>query len=137
MKRYVFGSLHWHTGTLIATPPSLRRNTAEFLRHLDDLRTPFRGYRRIHVICDNPSFHSSKADREYLQRWGDRIVLHFLPCYAPETNSIERVCWHMHETVTRSHQCSTIEELVQQVYDWFAVKKQFGIKTAVHYPMAA
>lgn len=136
VKRYVFGSLHWRTGTLITTSPSLRRNTTEFLRHLDDLRHRLRSYRRIHVICDNASFHSSRAVREYLAKWGDRIAIHFLPCYAPETNPIERVWWHMHETVTRNHQCATIDDLVDQVYDWFATQRQFEIKTTVPYPLA-
>jgi len=71
-----------------------QRDADLFLRHLDDLRRRFRRYRRIHVICDNAIFH--RPDRcqkvqEYLARWGHRIVLHFLPTYAPETNPIERV----------------------------------------------
>ena len=48
-----------------------------------------------------------------------RLVLHFLPKYAPETNPIERVWWHLRETITRNHKCQTLPELVQQAFDWF------------------
>src|SRR5262249_59604170 len=47
-----------------------------------------RGYRVIHVICDNARLHDCQAVRDYLAEHGDRIVLHYLPKYAPETNPI-------------------------------------------------
>lgn len=119
-KCHVAGSLVWNTGTLLVSAPQPRRNTAQFLAHLDDLRSRLRGYTKIHVICDNAAFHKSKAVQQYLKKWGHRIVLHFLPAYAPETNPIERVWWHVHETITRNHRCQTLEELLVQTYEWFA-----------------
>jgi transposase len=118
-KRHVAGSLHWRTGTLLVSRPGTRRNTVLFLEHLDDLRRSLRAYSTIHVICDNASFHQSRAVKDYLERWQDRIELHFLPKYAPETNPIERVWWHFHENITRNHRCQSLEELLQQAYDWF------------------
>jgi transposase len=118
-KCHLAGSLVWNTGTLLVSPPQGRRNTALFLAHLDDLRRRLRGWKRIHVICDNAAFHHSRPVRMYLEQWGHRIVLHFLPKYAPETNPIERVWWHLHETITRNHRCRTLEELVEQSYEWF------------------
>jgi hypothetical protein len=50
VKKYVFGSLHWRTGTLIASSASQRRNSTEFIRHLDDLRCRLNSWRHIHVI---------------------------------------------------------------------------------------
>lgn len=47
----------------------------------------------------------------------DRAAL--LPRYAPETNPIERVWWHLHETITRNHRCTTLNELVRQAFEWF------------------
>ena len=52
-------------------------------------RRHFRRYRVIHVICDNGRFHkvgTCKRVKEYLERWGHRVQLHYLPTYAPETN---------------------------------------------------
>jgi hypothetical protein len=53
-----------------------------------------------------------------MARHPGRIVLHYLPKYAPETNPIERIWWHLHETITRNHRCRTIDELLAEVYEW-------------------
>lgn len=132
VKRHLAGSLVWRTSTLIVSPPGKRRNTALFLDHLDDLRRRLRTYRKIHVVCDNAAFHKSRAVQKYLDKWEHRIELHYLPTYAPETNPIERVWWHLHETITRNHQCATIEELLAEVYDWFAAEQFFPIETALY-----
>src|SRR3712207_7345632 len=42
----------------------------------------------------------------------------FRSLYAPETNPIERVWWHLHDEVTRNHQCRTMEELLDLVFRW-------------------
>lgn len=118
-KCHVAGSLAWGTGTLFVSPPEARRNADLFVAHLDDLRRRLRSCKRIHVICDNARFHNCRKVWDYLRRWGHRIVLHYLPKYAPETNPIERVWWHLHETITRNHRCQTLEELVQHAFDWF------------------
>jgi transposase len=60
------------------------------------------------------------AGWRYLDRWSHRIQLHFLPKYAPETNPIERVWWHFHETITRNHRCRDLAELLEQARQWFA-----------------
>lgn len=83
-KRYLAGPLNWRTGQLMVSAPGQKRNADLFLAHLDDLRRRLRRYRRIHVICDNASFHRPDRCRQvaaYLARWGHRIVLHFLPTY--------------------------------------------------------
>ena len=111
VKRYLAGSLHWRTGKLLVSSPGTQRNADLFVRHLDDLRRRLRCYRRIHVICDNAKFHDCAKVRQFLAQRGHRIVIHFLPTYAPETNPIERVWWHLHEEITRNHRCKTIDEL--------------------------
>jgi putative transposase len=78
-KRHVAGSVHWRTGGLFVSPPERRRDGQLFIAHLNDLRRRLRAYRRIHVICDNASFHRSRAVWSYLSGCGDRIQLHFLP----------------------------------------------------------
>lgn len=119
-KRHVSGALHWRTGKLFVSAPTKRRNSQQFVEHLDDLRRNLRSYSKLHVICDNAIFHRSRAVQKYLAEWGHRICLHFLPKYAPETNPIERVWWHLHETITRNHRCTSLEELLDQAYNWFA-----------------
>ena len=49
----------------------------------------------------------------------DRITLHFLPKYAPESDPLERVWWHFYDTITRNHRCRSLQELLDLSYDWF------------------
>lgn len=136
-KRHLAGSLVWRTGTLIVSPAGRRRNAELFVAHLDHLRRRLRGARRIHVICDNASFHGGRLVREYLARWGHRIVLHHLPKYAPETNPIERVWWQLHETLTRNHRCSSIDELLAEVFAWINADRCFYNQELADYATAA
>jgi putative transposase len=129
-KRYLAGSIHWRTGRVILTEgqPREGRSAALFCRHLDDLRRAFRHYTVIHVICDNAGTHkphTSKAVRAYLEAWGHRVVLHYLPTYAPECNPIERVWWRLHEAVTRNHRCRSMAELLDLTFDWFETRTHF------------
>jgi transposase len=135
VKRYLAGSLHWRTGELILSPPGTRRNADLFLAHLDELRRRFRRYRVIHVICDNARFHDParcRKVREYLRRCGHRVRLHFLPTYAPETNPIERVWWHLHEEVTRNHRCRDIDDLLDLVFRWLTLGSHFAVETSLY-----
>jgi putative transposase len=136
-KRYLAGSMNWRTGTLWVTEGK-RRDGELFVRHLEDLRHRLRRYRVIHVICDNARFHQAarcKRLQEYLGRWGHRIHLHYLPLYAPETNPIERVWWHLHDEITRNHQCHTMEGLLDLVFRWLEDGNPFAIEGSV-YPKA-
>jgi putative transposase len=133
-KRYLAGSMNWRTGALWVTQGA-KRDGELFVRHLEDLRRRLRRYRVIHVICDNARFHQAakcKRLREYLGRWGHRIKLHYLPLYAPETNPIERVWWHLHDEVTRNHQCRTLEELLDLVFRWLEEGNPFNIEGSVY-----
>ena len=67
------------------------------------------------------------------QRESDRIVLHYVPLYAPETNPIERVWWHLRDEVTRNHQCQTIEELLGLVFRWLEAGSPFEVEGSVYY----
>jgi transposase len=129
-KRYLAGSLNWRTGDLIVTEgdKGQGRNSALFIRHLEDVRTRLRRYRKIHMICDNANFHDSRAVRQYLAAHGDRIVIHFLPKYAPDLNPIERIWWHLHEEITRNHRCRTMDELLDMVFDWLEHRRPFEVE---------
>ena len=98
-KRHLAGSIHWRTGQVFVTEaaPKQGRNSALFIKHLDDLRRRLRRYKKIHVICDNAGFHTSHEVIEYLWEHEGRIEVHLLPNYSPDYNPIERVWWHLHE----------------------------------------
>jgi transposase len=138
-KRYLAGSLNWRTGELILTEgkSGQGRNTALFLAHLDDLRRRLRRYRVIHVICDNAKPHQAKRVREYLAAHEGRVVVHYLPTYAPQTNPIERVWWHLHEEITRNHRAKNMEQLLDLVFEWLARGSRFAIETSIYDQPAA
>src|SRR3954471_8825289 len=136
-KRYLAGSIHWRTGRVILTEgkPKEGRSAALFLRHLDDLRRAFRHYKVVHVVCDNAGTHTaegSKLVRAYLNEWGHRVKVHYLPKYSPDTNPIERVWWRLHEAVTRNHRCHTMQELLDLTFDWFESRTHFRVQSSVY-----
>jgi transposase len=137
VKRHLAGSLAWRSGRLFVSAPASRRNTDLFVNHLDDLRRRLRGFRKIHVICDNAAFHTCRRVREYIERWSHRLQIHFLPKYSPQTNPIERVWWHLHETITRNHRCPTIDALLEDAIGWLDQTRQFEIETSLYQTQAA
>jgi putative transposase len=132
-KRYLAGSLHWRTGLLITTQGP-KRDGALFVAHLEELCRRLRHYKVIHVICDNAKFHECWAVAEFLHRANGRVVLHFLPKYAPELNPVERVWWALHEEITRNHSCKTVEELVDLALGWLADRKRFRVQASAYLP---
>jgi transposase len=141
-RRVLAGSIHWRTGRVILTPgrPREGRTAGLFVRHLDDLRRAFRHYRVVHVICDNARGHkpeSARLVKEYLARWGGRVVLHYLPAYAPECNPVERVWWRLHEAVTRNHRCPSMERLLDLTFEWFAERPTFRLDRSIYQASAA
>jgi len=136
-KRVLAGSLHWRTGRLIETWGADKegRTAGLFLRHLDDLRRAFRQYKVIHVICDNAVNHrpdKSRAVRAYLDEWGDRVRVHFLPRYAPDTNPVEEVWWRLHEAVTRNHRCRSMQELIDLTMAWLDERRFFRVRRDIY-----
>ena len=141
-KRYVAGSLNWRTGEVILTEglPREGRSSALFVRHLEDLRCRLRRYRKIHVICDNAIFHDParcRRVRAYVAEWGQRIELHFLPKYDPQSNPVERIWWHLHEEITRNHRCQTMEELLDLTFRWLESRSPFEVERQVYQPRRA
>src|SRR5512133_2816185 len=133
-KRYLSGSIHWRTGQVFLTTgkPKQGRNTALFLAHLDELRSRLRRYRKIHVICDQATCHTSEAVEISLWEHRERIELHLLPAYSPDCNPIERVWWHLHEEITRNHRCQTMRELLDLTFAWFSSKNPFQVEGSVY-----
>lgn len=130
-KCYLAGSLHWRTGLLLTTVGP-HRDAALFVRHLEDLLSRLRRYKKIHVICDNAKFHTSRLVQEFYARHQDRLEFHPLPRYAPECNPVERVWWRLHEAITRNHQCQDLRELVDLALAWLTDKRTFRVQDSVY-----
>jgi putative transposase len=130
-KCYLAGSLHWRTGLLIRTVGP-KRDAALFVAHLQDLLSRLRRYKKIHVICDNARFHTSRLVQEFYAQHQDRLEFHPLPRYAPECNPVERVWWRLHEAITRNHTCQSLPELVDLALAWLTEKRTFRVKDSVY-----
>ena len=113
-KRYLAGAMNAETG-LLTVVEGHKKNSWLFIAVLDALADDYPDARRIHVILDNYRIHDSKITRLALQRYGGRIVLHFLPPYCPNENRIERLWRDLHAEVTRNHNCPTMKELMRNV----------------------
>ena len=133
-KNYLAGSLHWRTGLLITTVGP-KRDAKLFVRHLEDLLSRLRRYKKIHVICDNASCHTSLEVIQYLWKHEGRIEVHLLPSYSPDYNPLERVWGHLHEEITRNHRCKGPAELRDKVFAWLGQENPFEIEGSV-YPKA-
>jgi len=108
-----------------------------FLKHLDELRSRLRRYRKIHIICDNATCHTSSEVALYLHEHRDRIGLHVLPSYSPDCNPIERVWWNLHDQITRNHQCQSMEELLDLTFVWLSHRNPFKVEGRSVYQQAA
>jgi transposase len=114
-KRYLAGAQDSRTGEVVWVEAE-RKTSLLFIRLLWSLVHRYPQARRIHVILDNYSIHSTEQVRLSLaSEHGSRIRLHFLPPYCPDDNAIERLWQDLHANVTRNHACADLRQLMQQV----------------------
>jgi transposase len=129
VKRYLAGALDARTDHLVWVKGE-RKTSGLFLELLKKLLVTYANQKVIHVILDNYIIHSSKQTRLWLEEFGQRFRLHFLPPYCPDDNRIERKVWReMHANVTVNHRCSTIEELMREAV-WYLMShnRRAGLK---------
>ena len=122
-KHYVAGALHAHSGRLVWVEHE-RKNITLFLKLLMALRHHYRRARRIVLIVDNYSVHTSGVVAQWLHL-NPKFELLFQPVYYPWVNRIERLWKAMHDTVTRNHRCATLYQLCQDVNRFFHAVQPF------------
>lgn len=77
-------------------------NAASAIALLSAIERLYPTKRKIHVFLDNAKYHHARIVREWLERPGCRIVLHFIPSYCPHLDPIERLWGLMHKHVTHN-----------------------------------
>ncbi|WP_410478091.1 IS630 family transposase [Myxococcus sp. MxC21-1] len=120
-KRYLAGALNTRTGQLTWVE-GRSKASALFIQLLWRLASQYRRARRIHLVLDNASVHSSKKTLKALAHFGGRFVFHFLPPYCPQGNRIERVWLDLHANVTRNHRCRTMAQLMVRVHAYLSAR---------------
>ena len=114
-KRYLAGAQNAITGELIWVEGE-SKNSMLFIMLLWELTQRYPEAKKIHVILDNYSIHSTDQVRLSLESpEGQRLRLHFLPPYCPDHNKIERTWQDLHANVTRNHTRPTMPELMKRV----------------------
>lgn len=114
-KRFLAGAMNRATGRLVWVDGERKRSQL-FIDLLAAVAKRYRRAKRIHLIVDNYSIHTSRMTRQALATYGGRIELHFLPPFCPEENPIEKLWRDMHANVTRNHRCGHIGELMREVH---------------------
>ncbi len=113
-KRFLAGALNMSSGTIVCVEGERKRSQL-FIDLLAAVRKRYPRSKRIHLIVDNYSIHSSRVTRAAVEGYGGRIALHFLPPFSPDNNPIEGLWRDLHANVTRNHRCATIDELMKEV----------------------
>jgi transposase len=114
------GGFHWVTGD--------RKNDELFVKLLDRLRRVYSSHKELHLAADNDSSHTSKRVEKYVEDSGGRIHLHPLPPWTPESNPVELVWWSLHEAVSRNHECSDLDALVQFAEGYLEESQPFVLR---------
>jgi transposase len=116
-KRYVAGALNAHTRQ-ITWVRSERKNSLQVIALIGKLVDEHPEADVIHLILDNCKTHHSKITQAAVTTLDGKVKLHFLPPYSPDGNDIERIWLDLHANVTRNHRCSTMSELMSNVYEY-------------------
>lgn len=79
---------------------------------------------KIHCIADNARYNHANKVTEYLKT--SRVVLHYLPPYAPNLNLIERLWKFFHEKVLYNEYYESFLEFKTATLDFFKNMDQYG-----------
>lgn len=115
VKRYLAGAMDAKTDRAVWVKGQ-RKTSRLFIAMLKKLLVEYADKAVIHVVLDNFTIHSSRQTKLWLEEFGQKFRLHFLPPYCPDDNRIERKLWReLHANVTVNHRCATIRELMREV----------------------
>lgn len=117
-KRYLAGALNSRAGKVTWVEAD-RKDSMLFVDMLWTLLETYPRAKKIHIILDNYSIHSTQMAQLTLDSpKGKRLKLHFLPPYCPDHNRIERTWQDLHANVTRNHTRQTMEQLINDVREY-------------------
>ncbi|RLM03610.1 IS630 family transposase [Gibbsiella quercinecans] len=112
-KCYLAGALHSQTGEVIYAEGS-NKKTALFISLLEKLNVAYSQAESVTLIIDNYYIHKSKQTEKWLTN-NPKFKLVFQPVYSPWVNRVELLWLSLHETVTRTHQCRFMWQLLDKV----------------------
>jgi putative transposase len=126
-KVWISGALNFKTGRFHWVSGG-RRDGELFIKLLDKLRKTYRCHKQLHLAVDNDASHISKRVKKYVEDSGGRVNLHPLPSWSPESNPVELVWWSLHESVSRNHECTGLDDLVELAEGYLKERQPFKLK---------
>ena len=128
VKRYFAAAMDAVTDRLVWVKGE-KKTSELFIALLKKLLKAYPDRRVVHVVLDNYCIHTSKRTRQWMEQFGQKFRLHFLPPYSPDDNRIERKLWReVHANVTTNHRFNWIEPLCAEVV---AFMTRRNIRTAL------
>jgi putative transposase len=116
-KRYGLGAVNYHTGEtfVIFRRRKRRREVAELLEALLEKHPD----ETIYVAWDNANTHADDEIEAVVRAACGRLILLYLPTYAPWLNPIEMLWRHFRREVTHCELYVSVKALLQAAQDFF------------------
>ncbi len=87
-NRHVFGGYNWQEDTIVWTT-ARTKNSASFIRFLEELLVHQYPDRRVVLVLDNAAYHKSASALAALSLFEHRVLVIWLPPYCSDLNPIE------------------------------------------------
>lgn len=107
-KRVAYGGIDYLTGRITHTMAATKSG-GNFIRFLEALVAVYAG-RKVVLVCDNGSFHHTRAVRAWLAAHPS-VAVFWLPPYCPDLNLIERLWGHLKRVVLANVLFRDMDEL--------------------------
>jgi transposase len=125
--QYGLGAVNYHTGenVVIIRKRKRRIEVAELLEALLDKHPN----ETIYVTWDNAVTHQDDEVEAVVRGAAGRLILLYLPTYSPWLNPIEMLWRHFRREVTHCELFTTVKELIEASYNFFARFNQAPVRT--------
>lgn len=113
-KIHVFGAYNWLKDTVTWTNANTK-NSAEFIRFLEELLVKCYPTGRVVLVIDNASYHKSAAALAALSLFEHRVLVIWLPPYCSDLNPIERFWRHLKDLACANKLQDNIDDVMAAV----------------------
>jgi hypothetical protein len=110
-KQHVFGGYHWSKDTITWTT-ARTKNSAEFIRFLEELLVRCYPTGRVVLVLDNASYHKSASALAALSLFEHRVLVYWLPPYCSDLNPIERFWRHLKDLACANKLQNSLDEVM-------------------------
>ena len=111
---HLFGGYNWRDDSLCWTFAE-RRNSEAFVIWLEHLMIKTYPTQTVLLLLDNASFHKSGAAQAAISLFEHRLLVLFIPPYAPQLNPIEQYWNHLKTQVCGHRLFESFDSLQQHI----------------------